>query len=205
MKDIQDLQDFQAGKITIPEINKEISVDPLMRLPVTPERIKAAGLEDFFDGIDGLFDTEISQEKLDKIGKRLDELTARHRLPDERRGITHKFSVGGHEGYITVGLYDHGAPGEVFITMSKEGSTMSGFADCFATMVSISLQYGIPLKILCRKFISVRFDPQGWTPNPDIPEAHSLVDYIFRWLAYKYVPESEWPEIGLSKPGAQQD
>lgn len=128
-------------------------------------------------------------------------MSNRKRLPDERAGITHKFSVSGHKGYITVGLYeDTGLPGELFLTMSKEGSTMSGFADVFATMVSMALQYGIPLKVLCKKFINVRFEPEGWTPNPNIPEAHSIVDYVFRWLAFKFVPQTEWEEIGFVVP-----
>ena len=106
----------------------------------------------------------------------------RRKLPDERRSITHKFSIGGHEGYITVGMYDDGAPGEIFITMAKEGSTISGLMDAFATAVSFNLQYGVPLKFLVDKFAHVRFEPSGWTGNQQIPYAKSIMDYIFRWL-----------------------
>ena len=111
----------------------------------------------------------------------------RRKLADERRAITHKFSIGGHEGYLTVGLYEDGLPGEIFITMAKEGSTVSGLMDSFATAISLALQYGVPLKVLCDKFSHSRFEPSGWTPNPDIPMAKSVMDYIFRWLAIKFL------------------
>ncbi|HYW43416.1 MAG TPA: vitamin B12-dependent ribonucleotide reductase [Bryobacteraceae bacterium] len=111
----------------------------------------------------------------------------RRKLPDERRSITHKFSIGGHEGYITVGMYDEGAPGEIFITMAKEGSTISGLMDAFATAVSFNLQYGVPLKFLVDKFAHVRFEPSGWTGNQQIPYAKSIMDYIFRWLGAKFL------------------
>jgi ribonucleoside-diphosphate reductase alpha chain len=111
----------------------------------------------------------------------------RHRLPDERMSVTHKFNVGGHEGYLTVGLYPSGDPGEVFITMAKEGSTVSGLMDCFACAVSIALQHGVPLKLLCEKFAHTRFEPSGWTTNPDIGFAKSIMDYIFRWLQSRFL------------------
>ena len=111
----------------------------------------------------------------------------RRKLADERRAITHKFSIGAHEGYLTVGLYEEGLPGEIFITMAKEGSTVSGLMDSFATAVSLALQYGVPLKVLCDKFSHSRFEPSGWTPNPDIRMAKSVMDYIFRWLAIKFL------------------
>ena len=106
----------------------------------------------------------------------------RVRLPDERRAITHKFAIGGHEGYITVGLYPNGKPGEMFISMAKEGSVVSGLMDSFATSVSIMLQYGVPLKVLINKFSHARFEPSGFTSNPEIPIAKSVMDYIFRWM-----------------------
>jgi ribonucleoside-diphosphate reductase alpha chain len=117
----------------------------------------------------------------------------RHRLPDERAAITHKFSVAGHEGYITVGLYEDGQPGELFITMSKEGSTISGLMDAFATSVSMALQYGVPLRVLVEKFSHMRFEPSGFTNNKDIPIAKSVCDYIFRWLGNKFVPKENLP------------
>jgi ribonucleoside-diphosphate reductase alpha chain len=121
---------------------------------------------------------------------------ARRRLPDERRSITHKFSIGGHEGYITVGMYDDGSPGEVFVTMSKQGSVVSGLMDAFATAISMALQYGVPLEVLCSKFSHMRFEPSGFTNNREIPIAKSVLDYIFRWLSLKFLSE---------KPGAARE
>ncbi|MGC3998408.1 MAG: vitamin B12-dependent ribonucleotide reductase [Anaeromyxobacter sp.] len=116
---------------------------------------------------------------------------ARRRLPDERRSITHKFSIGGHEGYMTVGMYDDGSPGELFITMAKEGSVVSGLMDSYATAISMALQYGVPLRVLCEKFSHTRFEPSGFTGNPEIPIAKSITDYIFRWLALKFLPSED--------------
>jgi ribonucleoside-diphosphate reductase alpha chain len=111
----------------------------------------------------------------------------RHRLPDERASVTHKFSIAGHEGYITVGLYPTGQPGELFIKMAKEGSTVSGLMDSFATSISLALQHGVPLKVLCEKFAHTRFEPSGWTGNEQIGYAKSLMDYIFRWLHLRFL------------------
>lgn len=121
----------------------------------------------------------------------------RRRLPEERDALTHKFNVGGHEGYITVGLYEDGTPGEIFLVMAKEGSTVSGLMDSFATAVSLTLQYGVPLKDLCKKFIHTRFEPSGWTNNKHIPHAKSVMDYIFRWLASKFLPLTDQIEMGI--------
>ena len=118
---------------------------------------------------------------------------ARRKLPDERHALTHKFSVGGHEGYITVGLYEDGQPGEIFVVMAKAGSTLSGFTDSFATAISFALQYGVPLKFLVQKFINVRFEPNGITPNPAIRFTKSVVDYLFRWLALRFLKDEELP------------
>jgi ribonucleoside-diphosphate reductase alpha chain len=111
----------------------------------------------------------------------------RHRLPGERASITHKFSIGGHEGYVTVGLYPTGQVGEIFIKMAKEGSTVSGLMDAFATSISLALQHGVPLKVLCEKFAHTRFEPSGWTGNEQIGYAKSLMDYIFRWLNLRFL------------------
>jgi ribonucleoside-diphosphate reductase alpha chain len=128
----------------------------------------------------------------------------RRRLPDERRSITHKFSIGGHEGYLTVGMYEDGTPGELFVVMAKEGSVVSGLMDSFATAVSLALQYGVPLKVLVDKFSHTRFEPSGFTGNPAIPIAKSITDYIFRWLALKFLPAdqqtAETMEEALERP-----
>ena len=117
----------------------------------------------------------------------------RRKLPDERRAITHKFDIQGHEGYITVGLFEDGQPGEIFLVMAKEGSTISGFADAFAQAISYALQYGVPLQALVDKFSHVRFEPSGMTKNAEIRFAKSIVDYIFRWMATKFLsPEAQF-------------
>jgi ribonucleoside-diphosphate reductase alpha chain len=126
----------------------------------------------------------------------------RRRLPDERRSITHKFSIGGHEGYLTVGMYEDGTPGELFIVMAKEGSVVSGLMDSFATSVSLALQYGVPLKVLVDKLSHTRFEPSGFTGNPAIPIAKSITDYIFRWLELKFLPKQDESEDAVLAPVA---
>jgi len=128
----------------------------------------------------------------------------RERLPDTRQSITHKFNVAGHEGYVTVGLYKDGRPGELFITMAKEGSTIGGLMDAFGTAVSMSLQYGVPLEDYVRKFSHMRFEPQGYTKNPDIRIAKSLIDYIFRWLGNTFLPGFKEASQGIT-PGKEDE
>ncbi len=128
---------------------------------------------------------------------------ARRRLPDERQSITHKFSIGGHEGYMTVGMYDDRTPGELFVVMAKEGSVVSGLMDSFATSISMALQYGVPLRVLVDKFSHTRFEPSGFTGNPEIPIAKSITDYIFRWLSLKFLPTDQaLPASKELPPGA---
>ena len=130
----------------------------------------------------------------------------RHKLPDERKSITHKFSIGGHEGYIIVGMYEEGTPGEIFIKMAKEGSTLSGFMDGLALSISIGLQYGVPLKALVDKLTNTRFEPSGFTENPSIRYASSVLDYIARWLGGKFLsaeylkPRGALGELELNQP-----
>jgi ribonucleoside-diphosphate reductase alpha chain len=112
----------------------------------------------------------------------------RRRLPDTRTAITHKFAIAGHEGYLTVGLFEDGQPGELFITMAKEGSTIGGLMDCIGTLTSLALQYGVPLEALMRKFAHQRFEPSGFTKNPEIRNAASIIDYVFRWLGLQFIP-----------------
>ncbi len=133
-------------------------------------------------------DASAHERVVEKVVERVVERPLRRRLPDTRRSITHKFSVAGHEGYLTVGLYENGAPGELFITMAKEGSTIGGIMDSLGTAISVALQYGVPIESLVDKFTHQRFEPAGMTHNPDIPFAKSLVDYIFRWLGIEFVP-----------------
>jgi ribonucleoside-diphosphate reductase alpha chain len=121
----------------------------------------------------------------------------RRRLPDERRAVTHKFTIQGHDGYLTVGLYDDGRPGEIFLVMAKEGSTVSGLMDAVATAVSIALQHGVPLSTLVEKLSHTRYEPSGFTRHRAIPYAKSLTDYVFRWLGWKFLPEEQRRALGI--------
>ncbi len=130
---------------------------------------------------------------------------SRRKLPDERPSITHKFDIAGHEGYITVGMYDDHTPGEIFISMSKQGSTISGLMDAFATAISYALQYGVPLQFLVDKFAHMRFEPSGFTKNPNIPYAKSIIDYLFRWMASKFFDEEGKREVGIVEQARDED
>ncbi|MCP4498376.1 MAG: vitamin B12-dependent ribonucleotide reductase [Deltaproteobacteria bacterium] len=164
----------------------EIIGDDVATGPALPvEGYKALSLEEVVEAAQKINDPVL-------LGRKLGYVT-RRRLPDERAAITHKFSIAGHEGYITVGLFEDGQPGELFCTMSKEGSTISGLMDCFATAISLSLQYGVPLKVLVDKFQHTRFEPSGFTGNKHVPIAKSVADYVFRWLGMKFLPEDERP------------
>jgi ribonucleoside-diphosphate reductase alpha chain len=127
----------------------------------------------------------------------------RKRLPPTRTSVTHKFAIEGHEGYITAGLYEDGSPGEIWLTMAKEGSTLSGMMDAFATSISLALQYGVPLRDLVNKFSHMRFEPSGRTENSEIPVAQSIVDYIFRWMASQFLSEDEKEEFGVLSAGVK--
>jgi ribonucleoside-diphosphate reductase alpha chain len=193
------VQPFLSGAIS-----KTVNMPP----SATPEDIESAYVESWKLGLkavaiyrDGCKRSQPLNTGKDKEqAKKTDAepRLARRRLPDERRSITHKFSIGGHEGYMTVGMYDDGSPGEVFITMAKEGSVVSGLMDSFATGISMALQYGVPLQVLCDKFSHTRYEPSGFTGNPEIPIAKSITDYIFRWLALKFLPSESG--AGLTPP-----
>jgi len=138
-------------------------------------------------------DLQVGPREIVREVVKIVETPKRRKLPDERNAITHKFDIAGHEGYITVGLFEDGTPGEIFLVMAKEGSTISGFADAFAQAISYALQYGVPLQALVDKFSHARFEPSGMTKNPEIRFAKSIVDYIFRWLATKFLsPEAQY-------------
>ncbi len=146
-----------------------------------------------------VIDTEAVTQLKKQLAKAQKEaaLPHRRRLPAERSAVTHRFDIAGHEGYITVGLYPDGQPGEIFLKMAKEGSTVSGLMDSFATTVSVALQYGVPLRDLVNKFAHVRFEPSGFTGNQEIPIAKSIVDYIFRWLGSRFLSTDEKASLGL--------
>ncbi|HTP12507.1 MAG TPA: vitamin B12-dependent ribonucleotide reductase [Bacteroidota bacterium] len=185
---------------TQPFLSGAISKTVNLPTEVTPEEVQQAYIESWKLGLkavavyrDGCKRTQPLSTSLEKKEEKPKAQPARRRLPDERVSITHKFSIAGHEGYITVGMFEDGSPGELFITMSKEGSTISGMMDSFATAISIALQYGVPLKVLVDKFSHARYEPAGFTNNPDIPIAKSISDYIFRWLGKKFMSNDEKP------------
>jgi len=194
-----------------PFISGAISKTVNMPNDVTPEDITQVYIEAWKLGLkaiavyrDGCKRTQPLTTTLEKNieSRQAVSKPVRRRLPDERASITHKFSIAGHEGYITVGMFEDGTPGEIFITMSKEGSTISGLMDSFATAISIALQYGVPLKVLVDKFSHARYEPSGFTNNPDIPIAKSITDYIFRWLGKKFLKEEvQGEEVGNIKVG----
>jgi ribonucleoside-diphosphate reductase alpha chain len=144
--------------------------------------------------VDALIDAAVAKA-LTEVGPR------RKRMPVTRQSITHKFSIGGHEGYITAGTYDDGSVGEIFLTdIGKEGSTLRGMMNSFATAISIALQYGVPLETLVQKFSYMRFEPEGITGNPEIPFAKSMPDYIMRWLAARFLDTDAQEELGILTP-----
>ncbi len=193
------VQPFLSGAISkTVNMPNDATIEDIEKAYVEGWRLGLKALAIYRDGCKGAQPVttgvvEKKPEKLVRAGMGEDGLVmlTRRRLPDERRSITHKFSIGGHEGYITVGMYGDGQPGEIFITMSKEGSTISGLMDTIATMTSIALQYGVPLNVLVNKFSHMRFEPSGFTNNKDIPIAKSAIDYVFRWLALKFMPVDE--------------
>jgi ribonucleoside-diphosphate reductase alpha chain len=199
-----------------PFISGAISKTINMPSDVTVEEIMQAYIEAWKLGLkavaiyrDGSKRTQpLNTSKDDGKGKKAEtheSFPFRRKLPDERKSITHKFDIAGHEGYITVGMYEDGQPGEIFITMSKEGSTISGLMDSFATAISMALQYGVPLRVLVDKFSHTRFEPSGFTKNPDIPMAKSIMDYIFRWLATKFLDGEAQREVGVVKARQEEE
>ncbi len=189
-----------------PFISGAISKTINMPEETTPQEIREAYLEGwrlglkavaiYRDGCKRSQPLSTSSEGAD-VREAAEVRPQRHKLPDERRAITHKFSINGHEGYITVGLYEDGKPGEIFLVMAKEGSTISGLMDAFATSVSIALQYGVPLQTLVDKLTHTRFEPSGFTNNREIPIAKSIMDYIFRWLASKFLSREDMQAAGV--------
>jgi ribonucleoside-diphosphate reductase alpha chain len=194
-------QPFLSGAISkTVNVPKDATVADIQQAYVDAWRLGAKAVSIYRDGSKRTQPLNTSKQAIINAG----QLTApsaapavegprRRKLPDERQAITHKFDIAGHEGYITVGLYEDGMPGEIFLVMAKEGSTISGFADAFAQAISYALQYGVPLQELVDKFSHVRFEPSGMTRNPDVRFAKSIVDYIFRWLAAKFLsPEAQF-------------
>jgi ribonucleoside-diphosphate reductase alpha chain len=186
-------QPFISGAISkTVNVPKEASVDEIMQAYTQSWKLGAKAISIYRDGSKRTQPLNTSKDKspsemVAEAAAAMARTPVRRKLPDERHAITHKFDIAGHEGYITVGLFEDGQPGEIFLVMAKEGSTISGFADAFAQAISYALQYGVPLQALVDKFSHVRFEPSGMTRNPEIRFAKSIVDYIFRWLASKFL------------------
>lgn len=205
-------QPFISGAISkTVNVPREATVDEIEKAYVESWRLGAKAISIYRDGSKrtqplntskaGVADTrnavgadlQVGPKEIVREVVKVVETPKRRKLPDERNAITHKFDIAGHEGYITVGLFEDGTPGEIFLVMAKEGSTISGFADAFAQAISYALQYGVPLQALVDKFSHARFEPSGMTKNPEIRFAKSIVDYIFRWLATKFLsPEAQY-------------
>jgi ribonucleoside-diphosphate reductase alpha chain len=195
------VQPFISGAIS-KTINmpNEATVDEIMHAYMESWKLGLKAVAIYRDGskrTQPLNTSKDKEEKQSAAAEPSEARLARRKLPDERRSITHKFDIAGHEGYIIAGMYEDGQPGEIFITMSKVGSTISGLMDSFATAISIALQYGVPLRGLVDKFSHMRFEPSGFTKNPDIPMAKSIMDYIFRWLASKFLDGDAQQEVGV--------
>jgi ribonucleoside-diphosphate reductase alpha chain len=188
-------QPFISGAISkTVNVPKEATVDEIMEAYVESWRLGAKAISIYRDGSKRTQPLNTSKDKAPVAPQPVvTSQPVRRKLPDERQAITHKFDIAGHEGYVTVGLFEDGTPGEIFLVMAKEGSTISGFADAFAQAISYALQYGVPLQVLVDKFSHVRFEPSGYTKNPDIRIAKSIVDYIVRWMATKFLsPEAQY-------------
>ncbi|MDR1989863.1 MAG: vitamin B12-dependent ribonucleotide reductase [Acidobacteriaceae bacterium] len=197
-------QPFISGAISkTVNVPKEASVEDIEQAYIQSWKLGAKAVSIYRDGSKRTQPLNTSKDKTPAeqaqlAAAQLIKQPTRRRLPDERKAITHKFDIQGHEGYITVGLFEDGQPGEIFLVMAKEGSTISGFADAFAQAISYAFQYGVPLQALVDKFSHVRFEPSGMTRNPEIRFAKSIVDYIFRWMASKFLSQEAQFHAGVN-------
>ncbi len=196
------IQPFISGAISkTVNVPSEASVDDVMETYIESWKVGTKAIAIYRDGSKAV--QPLSTSKGESKAEAAVVAAAgpvRRRLPDTRPSITHKFNIEGHEGYINVGMYEDGSPGEIFVTMAKEGSTISGMMDSFATSISLTLQYGVPLRDLVQKFSHMRFEPMGRTENREIPMAQSVVDYIFRWLASQFLAEEDKRDLGILTP-----
>ncbi len=198
------VQPFISGAISkTVNMPNNVTVDEITETYVAAWRMGLKAIAIYRDGskrtqplTTGLKDDNSGQSSKEKPGEVVYK-ALRRRLPTEREAVIHKFSVAGNEGYLVAGLYEDGSPGEIFVVMAKEGSTISGLMDSFSTSISLALQYGVPLKVLVNKFIHTRFEPSGITNNPEIRFAKSIVDYIFRWLGLRFLSKEDRESIGL--------
>ncbi len=197
-------QPFISGAISkTVNVPKEATVDEIMQAYIESWKLGAKAISIYRDGSKRTQPLNTSRDKTAAQAVAEAVVAAmprpvRRRLPDERQSITHKFDIAGHEGYVTVGLFEDGQPGEIFLVMAKEGSTISGFADAFAQAISYALQYGVPLQVLVDKFSHARFEPSGMTRNPEVRFAKSIVDYIFRWMSTKFMSKEAQFNAGVN-------
>jgi ribonucleoside-diphosphate reductase alpha chain len=199
-------QPFISGAISkTVNVPKDATIEEIQEAYIQSWRLGAKAVSIYRDGSKRTQPLNTSRDVKAAVKETAEALAAaaqpvRRRLPDERQSITHKFDIAGHEGYITVGMFEDGTPGEIFLVMAKEGSTISGFADAFAQAISYALQYGVPLQVLVDKFSHARFEPSGMTRNPEVRFAKSIVDYVFRWMATKFLsPEARF-RAGVNMP-----
>jgi ribonucleoside-diphosphate reductase alpha chain len=207
------VQPFISGAISkTVNVPKDATPDDIMQAYVESWRLGVKAIAIYRDGSKRMQPLNTSKDAKGKApaaqAAPAPAHPVRRKLPEERQAITHKFDIQGHEGYITVGLYEDGMPGELFLVMAKEGSTISGFADAFAQAISYALQYGVPLNVLADKFSHMRFEPSGMTKNPQVRFAKSIVDYVFRWLATKFLSTDAQYRMGVNvaeAPAARTD
>jgi ribonucleoside-diphosphate reductase alpha chain len=193
------VQPFISGAISkTVNVPKDATVEEIQQAYIDSWRLGTKAVSIYRDGSKRTQPLNTSRDKEKTAVAAADSGPRRRKLPDERAAITHKFDIAGHEGYVTVGLFEDGQPGEIFLVMAKEGSTISGFADAFAQAISYALQYGVPLQDLVDKFSHVRFEPSGMTKNPDVRFAKSIVDYIFRWMATKFLSTDAQYRVGVN-------
>ena len=193
------VQPFISGAISkTVNVPKDATVEEIQQAYIDSWRLGTKAVSIYRDGSKRTQPLNTSRDKEKTAAAVVDPGPRRRKLPDERAAITHKFDIAGHEGYVTVGLFEDGQPGEIFLVMAKEGSTISGFADAFAQAISYALQYGVPLQDLVDKFSHVRFEPSGMTKNPDVRFAKSIVDYIFRWMATKFLSTDAQYRVGVN-------
>ena len=198
------VQPFISGAISkTVNMPGNVSVDEIVETYITAWKMGLKAIAIYRDGSKRTQPLTTTMQDKSKAAEKTKEAVVfkpfRRRLPEEREAIIHKFSIAQNEGYLMVGLYDDNTPGEIFVVMSKEGSTISGLMDAFSTSISLALQYGVPLKVLVNKFTHTRFEPAGITTNQDIRFAKSVVDYIFRWLGLKFLPKEEQDALGLAR------
>src|SRR5215471_13066485 len=199
------VQPFVSGAISkTVNMPNEVSVEEIVETYISAWKMGLKAIAIYRDGSKRTQPLTTSKEKEKEKQFKEAEIVykpLRKKLPDERQAVTHKFTINGSEGYITAGLYADGSPGEIFVKMSKEGSTIAGLMDSFSISISLALQYGVPLKVLVNKFIHTRFEPSGFTNNPEIRIATSVVDYLFRWLGLRFLSKEDQESIGLTRTG----